>query len=84
MFPTYKTNQKLLIRTLSQSRGILTVGDVIVFSHPVTNQKIIKRVAQIKKEKFYVLGDNKKESTDSRSFGWIDKKSIIGKVIYPV
>lgn len=84
MFPTYKANQKLLLRTWDQSRATLTVGDVIVFSHPVTKQKIIKRIAEIKKEKLYVLGDNKKESTDSRSFGWIDKKSIIGKVIYPV
>jgi len=32
---------------------------------------------------YFVLGDNKQESTDSRHFGWIKKKQIIGQVIWP-
>lgn len=31
--------------------------------------------------KYYVLGDNPSQSTDSREFGWIKRKEIIGKVI---
>lgn len=30
---------------------------------------------------YFVLGDNKQESTDSKSFGWVTYKNIIGKVI---
>jgi type IV secretory pathway protease TraF len=29
-----------------------------------------------------VEGDNKKESIDSRNFGFINKKNIIGKVVF--
>lgn len=42
---------------------------------------IIKRIEKIDKDKIFVVGDNEKESVDSRKFGWIDKKNILGKVI---
>jgi signal peptidase I len=32
--------------------------------------------------KFYVLGDNRGESVDSRRFGGIDRRLIVGKVVY--
>lgn len=32
--------------------------------------------------KIFVVGDNETQSTDSRSFGWIERKNIIGKVVY--
>jgi nickel-type superoxide dismutase maturation protease len=84
MLPKYKQNQKILVFTFSYFFSSVTVGNVIVLHHPVTNQKIIKRITDLQHSKAYVLGDNKSESSDSRSFGWIDKKNIIGKVIYPV
>ena len=31
--------------------------------------------------KYLVLGDNRNQSLDSRKFGFIDKKSIFGKVV---
>jgi len=43
---------------------------------------LIKRISKIDGEKYFVSGDNKKDSMDSRRFGWILKKDIIGKVIY--
>lgn len=57
-------------------------GDVIIFTDPIKHLRIIKRIQKIKKESLYLIGDNKKESTDSRNFGWIDKKYTIGKVIF--
>ena len=50
--------------------------DVIVFK----DQKhyVVKRIQEIKGEKFLVKGDNKE---DSKEYGWIEKKKIIGKVI---
>lgn len=54
-------------------------GDIVVIKR---ERCIIKRISKIKGEKIFVEGDNKKESTDSRSFGWIDRKNIIGKVIF--
>lgn len=37
---------------------------------------------EIPKNKYFVLGDNQKNSIDSRKFGLIRKKSIEGKVIW--
>lgn len=42
---------------------------------------LIKRVQHIQNKKYFVVGDNEKESTDSRKFGWISNKDIIGRVI---
>ncbi|OJG25620.1 signal peptidase I [Enterococcus caccae] len=36
----------------------------------------------IPKDKFFVLGDNRRHSTDSRELGLIDKQAVKGKVIF--
>jgi len=49
---------------------------------------LIKRITKIDPsadgEKYFVSGDNKKDSMDSRRFGWILIKDIVGKVIYKI
>lgn len=57
------------------------VEDVIIFRHPAPPYLFIKRITKINKEKVWVEGDNKIKSIDSREFGWIVKKDIIGKVV---
>lgn len=60
----------------------LRVGDVVIFHHPTTPPyTFIKRISKIDNEKYFVEGDNKKMSFDSRKFGYIKRKDIIGKVI---
>ena len=59
------------------------IGDIVVFKS--RDQKFyIKRINRVKIDQYYLRGDNSKESIDSRKFGWIDKKDIIGKVIYKI
>jgi nickel-type superoxide dismutase maturation protease len=54
-------------------------GDLVV----VKKQKLlVKRIKDVKRKKVFIVGDNPKESTDSRQFGWIDTDQILGKVIY--
>lgn len=67
---------KLFFSTLKQ-------GDVVILQDPRTKKPIIKRLKEVKNNACFVLGDNAKESTDSRNFGWIDKQLVVGKVIYP-
>lgn len=53
------------------------VGDIVVFRN--NGKYIIKRIKSSKYGKYEIKGDNK---SDSKDFGLLDKKDIIGKVIY--
>lgn len=45
---------------------------------------VLKRVKEIRDGKYFLIGDNYKESTDSRSFGFVEKKDILGKVLFRI
>lgn len=55
-------------------------GDIIIFNHGL---EMIKRVKSITDEGVYVLGDNSDHSTDSRMFGLVKNKDILGRVFKP-
>ena len=59
-------------------------GDVVVFKHN-DGKKYVKRIAAMANnnngKKFFVAGDNEKDSKDSRNFGHINRKLIIGKIV---
>lgn len=45
------------------------------------------QVSQVPHDKYYVLGDNRENATDSRYFGFVDKKDIVGVVkirLFPI
>ena len=54
-------------------------GDVVIVRHH--RIEIIKRVDQLQDDQMYLLGDNPGESTDSRQFGWLPIKAVIGVVL---
>lgn len=62
--------------------GLLPIreGSVVVFRHDL--KIFIKRIKSIKGEECFVEGDNKRDSLDSRSLGSIQKKDIIGTVVW--
>ena len=78
MEPAFKAGDTVLVNRLSYFLGKPKVGDAVVLKR---EKFIIKRIAKINKDRFFVVGDNKEESADSREFGWISKKDILGKVI---
>ena len=58
----------------------LKPNDLIVAK--LNNKLLIKRVRKLDGgDKVWIEGDNKNESTDSRTFGWIRKSDLVGKVI---
>ena len=77
MLPDYKEGDYLLINKL----GRIKKGDVVVLRHPEIKELILKRISKIENGKYYVLGDNNKQSTDSRHFGVVDRNMIVGKVM---
>lgn len=57
------------------------VGDIVVINHPYYGT-IIKKIKQVSDDnnQFFVIG-TQMNSTDSRQFGMVEKKWIMGKVI---
>ena len=78
MFPFLNPGDTVVVSKF----GKIKIKDVVVFK--INKLKYIKRIEENKNKKYFVIGDNKKESIDSRKFGWIEKKDIIGKVIYRI
>ena len=44
-------------------------------------QPQVKQVWDLQADEYIVLGDNRSQSTDSRSFGTVPRRNIVGKVI---
>lgn len=83
MMPLINHGDWILIN-LNIDADDLRLNEIILLEDPTNKELLIKRIdsINIKTEKeFYVLGDNKADSYDSRKFGYIKKESIIGKAV---
>ena len=63
---------------------INSINDIVLLEDPINKELLIKRIDSINsttEKEFYVLGDNKADSYDSRKFGYIKKELIIGKAV---
>ena len=77
MLPTLKSGDDVLVLCWFFK---LEIGDLVAIKKE--GKEMIKRIKSIKGKEIFVLGDNKKESTDSRELGPIKINQIIGKVIW--
>ena len=86
MEPNFKTGDYVLVNKLSYTFGNPSKGDVIVLKHPKEKNKfLIKRISVVtNSDEYYVVGDNKSYSQDSRHFGPIKKNLIVGKVLFRI
>lgn len=79
MLPTLKEGQEVL--TFNWWKVVrIKVGDIVVVR--VNGKEMVKRIQKTDDRRIFVIGDNKKMSTDSRKFGAVKKEQIIGKVIW--
>ena len=80
MEPAIKNQQYILISKIPYFFSEPSVKEIVAFKK---NQKIlVKRIVRKNGDKYFLAGDNSKDSLDSRSFGSISKSDILGKVIY--
>lgn len=91
MSPGYKHGERLLISPVLLRFSPPKEGDVIVIQHPKEGEKqLLKRIIGIPGDRvegielgpgeYFVLGDNKGKSEDSRHFGVVRRNQILGKV----
>lgn len=82
MSPTLKPGQVVLVNRLAYLFHKPQREDIVAVKDPRDKKVLIKRITKISNDKYFIQGDNKKYSTDSRVFGMIRKQNILGKVIY--
>lgn len=80
MLPTLKPGQDILCFTWAYVFFKPKIGDIVVIRQG--GREIVKRIQKRDDHRFFVIGDNRKESTDSREFGAIGKSKIVGKVLF--
>ena len=78
MEPTFMDGNLVLAVRLFHIRK----GDIVIAQS--RGRDIIKRVADTRKSKIYLLGDNPSQSTDSRALGWFNNEQIIAKHIWSI
>ena len=87
MFPYLRDGDIVFFKKYKKNKSILKIRQIVIFSHPLKNKKLIKRIKSVNQNNIEVLGDNIKFSEDSNKFGFINNEKIIGivtsKLIFP-
>ena len=79
MEPAVRNGQWWVVR-----RGVkLRQGDVVLLHHPTRSDlSVVKRLSRREGDGWWVLGDNPRESDDSRQFGAVPDTLSIGRLIF--
>ncbi len=81
MLPSLQPKQRLLVKLKPHAGGSPSPGTVVVCHHPIDLKLVItKRVWQSNDGWLELRGDNPAASTDSRQFGQVPLKHLIGEV----
>lgn len=81
MEPQIENGETVLVSSVPYWFKIPKIHDIVAFKDS-TNKILIKRIIKIQNGKYFVQGDNKNDSLDSRKFGYISRDKIIGEIIF--
>ncbi len=83
MSPLYLDGDQIAVDKAAYQLVAPAVGDIVLCEHPyIKAHLIIKKIQSIDwAGRYFVVGINAADSTDSRSFGSIAADKIVGKVI---
>lgn len=82
MLPAFRPGDRLLVNRLAYVVGKPRPGDVAVLRDPeVPGRLLLKRIGAVEGDRYVVLGDNPEGSRDSRSFGAVGRRDIVGKAL---
>ncbi|HUC38293.1 MAG TPA: nickel-type superoxide dismutase maturation protease [Acidimicrobiales bacterium] len=78
MEPTLEAGDRLLVARAGQ----LKAGDVVALRDPRSKERVIvKRVSAVRRGEVVVRGDNPPASVDSRFFGPVPNRDVLGRVV---
>ena len=81
MLPTLRPGESLMVKDGYYKHKQPQIGDIVLLRHPNQDELfIVKRILKIEKEGVFLIGDNHRESTDSRHFGLVSVENLIAKV----
>lgn len=81
MYPFAKSGQIVLVNRYIYRFSAPDAGDVVAFRTPNSGELAMKRVSAVAPgPRYHLLGDNCRDSLDSRHFGWVSRDEIIGRV----
>ena len=78
MEPTVKDGQVVWVNRWAYLLSQPQVKDIVLFK--LGDKFFVKRIIQVKKAEYLLSGDNRQDSLDSRQFGFVQQKDIVGKV----
>ncbi|HWZ65397.1 MAG TPA: S24/S26 family peptidase [Patescibacteria group bacterium] len=56
------------------------VGNIVIAKWQ--GRELIKRVADVRPDSYYLVGDNPVASTDSRTYGWLPASAVVAVVVF--
>jgi len=84
MSPTLQAGDVVLVDTWAYQQHPATLKDILILKRSQKSMVLAKRLTKIQNKKgnieLFIEGDNTNQSIDSRRFGWVSNKHIIGRV----